>query len=346
MRQTQTQIALIMKYDISLKNIKKAIGNPARAIDEVALEYVYRLPVTAFNGVRTIGTNVLDMDWDVLILLDTCRIDALNEIKDEYNFLEGIGSIVSTGGASAEWIARTFDEKHINEIRDTAYLSANGHIKQVLDKKRQHNNNKHLTYKALRLMSSVDIEDFGKVEYLFTCERWGEEGPYGHTEGMTPPRYVTDRAIQVGRNKTYERLILHYFQPHSPWVANALESGRKLENYENDWWGYLTETGDVETVWQSYLDDLRYVLDDVEILLDNINAETIIISADHGEAFGEYGILGHKIGSLHPRVRRVPWVVTSAEDTHSYTPTVDRSEASGMSREELDQQLEALGYKT
>jgi glucan phosphoethanolaminetransferase (alkaline phosphatase superfamily) len=88
------------------------------------------------------------------------------------------------------------------------------------------------------------------------------------------------------------------------------------------------------------------VLDDVEILLDNINAETIIISADHGEAFGEYGILGHKIGSLHPRVRRVPWVVTSAEDTHSYTPTVDRSEASAMSREELDQQLEALGYKT
>lgn len=342
---TQAHSNLMSQYEFSLENIKKGIKHPVRALDEVALDYIYRFPVAKINGFDTIGANVFDRDWDILILLDTCRVDALKEVKDEYDFLDDIGSIRSVGGGSAEWIARTFDKEHLDEIRNTAYLSANGHVKQVLDEKRQYDSDKHLTYKSLQSIPSVDIDDLGKVEYLFTYERWGEEGPRGHTEGMTPPRYVTDRAIQVGREDKYKRLILHYFQPHSPWVANALETGRDLKKHEDDWWGYLTETGDVETVWQTYLDDLRYVLDDVEILLENIGAEKVIISADHGEAFGEYGVLGHKIGSLHPKIRRVPWAVTTAEDTHSYTPTIEEPESSEMSREELDQQLEALGYK-
>jgi len=46
-------------------------------------------------------------------------------------------------------------------------------------------------------MPTIDINSVGKVEYLFQYERWGEEGPRGHVEGMTPPRYVTDRATTV-----------------------------------------------------------------------------------------------------------------------------------------------------
>lgn len=69
------------------------------------------------------------------------------------------------------------------------------------------------------------------------------------------------------------------------------------------------------------------------------------ISSDHGEAFGEYGILGHKLGSLHPQIRKVPWVITSAEDNETHEPTVEEPNNARMSREELDEQLEALGYK-
>ena len=49
------------------------------------------------------------------------------------------------------------------------------------------------------------------------------------------------------------------------------------------------------------MNDFYYVLNDIGILLDNLDAERVVITADHGEAFGEYGILGHKLGSLHPR---------------------------------------------
>jgi hypothetical protein len=31
---------------------------------------------------------VYDLEWDTLIILDTCRVDALRTVADEYDFLE------------------------------------------------------------------------------------------------------------------------------------------------------------------------------------------------------------------------------------------------------------------
>lgn len=165
------------KYELSLKNIKKGLSNPMRAVDEVAVEYAYRLPSTILNGYRLIGTNVFDKDWDVLIILDTCRIDALETVGDKYDFLSDIGSLKSVGGSSAEWIARTFDTDHRDEISNTAYLSANTHTEGVLDIQWQNTNEKHASYRALRHMPTVDIGDLGKAEYLFKYEPWGQKGP-------------------------------------------------------------------------------------------------------------------------------------------------------------------------
>lgn len=338
----------MVKYDFNLENIKKGIRHPQRVFDELVLEYTYRLPLTVLNSERTIGTNVYERDWDVLIILDTCRVDALQEIADEYEFLRNIGSIYSTGGASGEWVARTFDESHQSEISKTAYLTANAHAQMVLEDKVQlTDSNKHLTFKSLRRMPTVDIGDLAYCEYLFQYERWGVEGPRGHLKGMTPPRYVTDRAVTLDREAEYDRTILHYFQPHSPWVSNALDEDRGLHRYEDDWWGYLTETDDLEKVWKAYLDELRYALDDVELLLRNLDAEKVVITADHGEAFGEYGVLGHKIGSIHPKVRKVPWVETTATDLNTYSPsTAPPNGDTSMSTSSVTEQLEALGYKT
>ncbi|QCC60914.1 hypothetical protein DVR14_14310 [Natrinema thermotolerans] len=155
---------------------------------------------------------------------------------------------------------------------------------------------------------------------------------------------MTDRGIDVVRNEDFERVILHYLQPHPPYMARALEADRPLHEHERDWWGYLGDTGDKETVWETYLDELRYVLDDVELLLENMDAERVAITADHGEAFGEYWEFGHKTGSMHPKVRTVPWVETSATDTGTYTPEFEapqENDADGT----LSEQLEALGYK-
>jgi hypothetical protein len=49
--------------------------------------------------------------------------------------------------------------------------------------------------------------------------------------------------------------------------------------------------GDEEEIWESYIENLRYVLDHVEVLLENVDAEEVAISADHGNAKGEWGCL-------------------------------------------------------
>lgn len=333
-------------HELTLENIKKGIKNPTRVLDEVLLDYIYRTPMIGLNSVRTIGTNVFDREWDVLVVLDTARVDALQLVLDEYDFIQQVESIWSVGGASAEWLARTFDESHEEEIQNTAFLSAQSHVQEILDSKIQYSGeNRPLPLKTLRLMPTVDIDDLGKVEYLFNFETIGEEGPFGHTEGNTPPEYVTDRGIAVGREHDFDRLILQYHQPHTPWFSQALTEGRELEYHEHDWWNYYYETGDTDSIWEAYMSDLRYVLDDIETLLNNLNAEKVVITADHGESFGEYGILGHKLGSLHPQIRKVPWVVTTAEDKETHEPTVAEPDNEKMSRDELNSQLKALGYK-
>ena len=40
------------------------------------------------------------------------------------------------------------------------------------------------------------------------------------------------------------------------------------------------------------------VLRHVQNLLNNHDAERVIISADHGEAFGEFGVYRHPVGNI------------------------------------------------
>jgi len=86
---------------------------------------------------------------------------------------------------------------------------------------------------------------------------------------------------------------------------------------------------------------LQWVLDDVKLLLENIDAKRVVISADHGEAFGEFGVYRHHAGSLHPKIRWVPWVETTANDNGTYEPGFDSDKADTRS---VDEALKALGY--
>ncbi|ELZ04979.1 hypothetical protein C481_03482 [Natrialba asiatica DSM 12278] len=95
-----------------------------------------------------------------------------------------------------------------------------------------------------------------------------------------------------------------------------------------------------EAVWSQYISELESVIDSVGTLLENFDADRVVITSDHGEAFGEWLGYKHRGGTIHPHVRRVPWAVTTATDTHTYAPELDLKETE-MEREKM---LEALGY--
>lgn len=78
------------------------------------------------------GENVFEKDWDILLLLDACRVDALEAVAEEYSFINNVGSILSVGSSSEEWLANTFTTEYQETVNDTAYLSANGFTEELL----------------------------------------------------------------------------------------------------------------------------------------------------------------------------------------------------------------------
>lgn len=172
---------------------------------------------------------------------------------------------------------------------------------------------------------------------------WNTPGQVGDRLGHShlPPRFATDITIRGLREQKFDRFIVHYHQPHSPYTTVALNDDRELCEHELKPFKYLKETGDRETVWELYIQDLRTVLDDVELLLNNANAERVVISSDHGESFGEYGVYGHPAGSFNPYVRTVPWATTVASDSGDYTPEWVADDSKERSVEDT---LNALGY--
>ena len=336
----------------SSEQIIKGIRNPRAAIEYlIKPKSRYRNGVVAATSKVPLGTSIFNRDWDLCIILDTCRVDAIRQVADEYSYIDDVDRIVSVGGSSPEWMAHTFDTKWRDTLQETAYLTSNAWIDKVLNDRLQPSD-KYYDFRILASLREfgdwdlVQTDQVGRLEriwkYVPEEETVGEEhDPRGLLQGGSPPRYVTDRAIAVGREFEYDRLILHYMQPHAPYTG-ALREERELKSFYKDPFTFLQEAGNKKRVWNAYLDELRYVLDDLEILLSNIDAEKVVISADHGEAFGEYSVYNHHSGSLHPKIRFVPWIVTSATDTESYSSQIEPIPQNNIS---VENNLEALGYK-
>jgi hypothetical protein len=273
----------------------------------------------------------------VLIILDACRVDALREVEDEYDFLTVDDSITSVGSTSFEWMNHTFDSGYRSEIEQTAYVSGNGYTDSVLG---QGGDTGHA---AMPFGPSeydvVDPEDFGYLEELWRAD-FDDDSEWminGNAGSRVHPKYTTDRAIAAGRERESERLVVHYMYPHDPFpLADDTELFRPFD---------ALRSGDVtqEAAWDEYLNHLRFVLDEVERLLENLDAEDVVITADHGEAFGEYGFYRHVISCPLPCMRKVPWVEASATDLGN---SLSRAPAPESTKETTSaaEQLENLGY--
>jgi len=263
---------------------------------------------------------VFDDEWKTLIVLDACRYDVWREVAAEYEFLESAKwdrSVHSPASSSREWMQANFRDRYDDVMGETAYVTANPFTQDYADEK--------------RFASLDEVWRYG----------WDDE------LGVVPPDVVTDRAISVARASEAERTLVHYMQPHFPSLRQP-ELGSKINPENNNWitsvWDKLEEgTIDYDTVWQAYRDNLRDVLRSVETLLRNHDAEKVIITADHGNGFGEEGIYGHPGNRTHRVLREVPYCVTEAIDEGIYKPEYSMPDNGGMNSE-VDKRLAALGY--
>lgn len=265
------------------------------------------------------GRPIYEPDWDVLLVLDACRTDLLHEVADEYEFLGEIGTFRSRASMSEDWLARNFTPEYADEMARTAYVTGNPFAR------------------------ALDDDSFALLDEVWEYA-WDEQY---HT---IPARPLTDRAIDTWRRREdngVEQMVVHYMQPHAPFVPdpNLGSFGTPDDFGEGSFGSLWSEAGytiPADEVWAAYRDNLRYVLDDIEVLLENMDAERVAVTADHGNAFGEFGLWGHDSDVLLPSVRLVPWAETTGRDTGEYEPSVEPREADTAA---VEDRLRALGYR-
>jgi hypothetical protein len=307
-----------------LRDLRDLSGWKLRAF--FALYYTYvGFWLTLSTRVR-LGTHVFDEEWDLLIVLDTCRVDALEAVADEYEFIGEVNAITSLGSSSVEWLSQTFDADYRDHIALTAYVTSKWDTDKLF---REGNYPPDVLHPPAVWpdWNVVSADDFGLLS-----EVWRETRD--DRLGVTPPRPVTDRTIEVARDGDCEQVVAHYMQPHSPYISGHVDGTDPLSSADIEPFAALKRGAtDRATVWTRYLDNLRLVLDDVARLLEHVDADRVVITADHGEGFGEYGVYGHPVGCPVPTIKRVPWVVTTATDTGSHPTDADvtDSETSGES---------------
>jgi len=282
-----------------------------------------------------LGTNIFEREWDLLVVLDACRVDAMEAVAPEYDFIESVDSIWSTGSSSHEWLCKTFTGDHIDEIRETIYLSSNPNAPPTFEDGVR----PPRSYAIPLMWANWDVVDRNAFKLFKQIPKPDYEERYA----TLAPDVVTDHSIHAGRTHEFGRMVVHYFQPHRPYIADAHPEKRAVNDIEDQPWEAIRNgIATKGEVWDLYLDNLRLALDSVERLLANIDAERVVITADHGDLFGEFGMYGHPEGFLHPNLKKVPWVETTATDEKTSTPTIESEREE--SKRDVEKQLEELGY--
>ena len=282
------------------------------------------------------GIDVFEEDWDVLVILDTCRADAIRHVASEYDFVTSDTSVWSRGSATREWVPHTFTTSNLDEISDTALVTANPTSRWGLGHEAEPEWPEFA--KRLTRWDTVEPTDFAEFDEVW---RYGPTNPYS---GAVVPAAVTDRAISTWRSTAADRMIVHYLPPHQPYSSRALRENRPLKSIEKSPWRALKNGTPRAELWDLYLDELVSGLDSVATLVEDIEAENIVITSDHGEAFGEFGLYAHPMIPI-PALREVPWIETTGQGRGEYTPWVEPATEDDDLEDAVEEQLEMLGYR-
>lgn len=285
---------------------------------------LYRYAHRKLRGPIFESSNIFEHDWDLMVVLDACRVDLMEEVvaEEDYNFVNTVHTRTSQSGQSSGWMHENFTEEYRREIQETIYVTSNPHTELVFGGS-----------------GSIQSSDFQLIDEVWKYA-WDEK------VGTVTADVITDRTINIARENNCDRLIAHYMQPHFPSVpCPQLRSALDLDEVGDSWgesiWDQLLRNKVTQSeIWDCYKENLKYVLDEVDTLLSNLDAETVVITSDHGNAMGEYGFFGHG-GFPIREVRVVPWIVTTATDSGGYRPTLGPEPTDDS---DIRNKLSALGY--
>jgi len=343
----------ITNYSYDLGSVKKGIKNPRLFLRELrynlealANPLFRRVNSYMFRREHGRGADFVSEDWDTMIILDACRYDVF---ADRHTFDDGeLDSRISRGSNSWMFVKENFEGR---QLHDTVYVSANPW--------------------------SAKLDEGTFHASILLHDEWDAE------ERTVMPADVTEAARDAHERFPNKRIIVHYMQPHTPYIGSKGHELRdRIPGEHRGWHKYNglqrdeigPYTGDKEQLlegtsiwdavrdghvsddelWEAYCENFDVVADHVSDLLETISGKTVI-TADHGELLGEriFPFLSkqysHPWDVKSPELCRVPWFVIEDGERRSVeaAPPVGKE---GIDRDMLGdrdivkQRLRDFGY--
>lgn len=232
------------------------------------------------------GIFVMNEDWDNLIILDACRYDTFREVA-----CVDVDYRISRGSSTDEFLKENFAN---NKYDDVIYVTANPYVNMIC---------KGSFYKIISVWKHA----------------WNDE------IGTVLPETVVKYALEVEKEHPDKRLIIHFLQPHYPFIGNPEIGGRKERAFNTDKYIYNpfieVQKGNLklEEVYKAYKRNLEIVLPHAFYLARKLKGKSII-TADHGEAFNDWAfplpfrVLAHPSYTHIPALVKVPWLVFESKE--------------------------------
>lgn len=326
------------------------------------------------------STIIWDRDWDICCILDGCRYDLVGELNatghEVLQTSESIESIWSAGSQSAEWMDNTFSSRFATEMDNTALITGNPFTAQECE---------HIQVTSGDVLPLTG-DEFGLLYEAWRDEWVDAEISTIPPEPLTDAAI----SIWHNRNDLgIDKIIVHYMQPHAPfrsrpeWFLGAADrsgwgqvdvdaeptdadvelsglsreellaleelAAAETEDIKDPWTRVRDGELPFDEFWEAYRDNLTWVLDDIQRLLQNCTSD-VVLTSDHGNAAGEFGVWSHPPGTPIPSLRRVPWIECRGQNTEVESPPLPTSIQSSEPTHSgdtitVEERLTALGYR-
>ncbi|WP_330632550.1 hypothetical protein [Halocatena halophila] len=270
---------------------------------------------------NTDGVDILAEDWDNLLILDACRYDMFEKHQTLPGTLE---HRISRESATTDFLMANFRDK---EIHDTVYVTANPQLYRNQDRI--------------------------QAEFHDVVNIWMEDG-WDETEGTVLPETVTEYAKQAASDYPNKRLIVHYIQPHYPFIGadTTFDKGHLEGSDDENVWGQLM-TGEIdvnkEKIWEVFTNNLEIALPAVESLMETLSGKTVV-TADHGNMIGERSTpipvteWGHPRGTYTDQLVKVPWLTHENGNRRKVVSEVPLTSENSVDDSVVSERLRNLGY--
>jgi hypothetical protein len=228
-----------------------------------------------------------DQKWEVCIIFDACRFDLFKK----YNILNGVlEKAYSPGSSTSEWFLKSFKGRYFPNI---TYISANPMVSNVLVKKR------------------LGKLPFNKIIDLWK-EGWSEE------KGTVLPSIVNEVAQNI-INKSDDKVIIHYLQPHYPFIGKyslqdenmkkfreRIWKNKDKDDYQSSPWAEAKRGSlDLMKLIKAYESNVEFILKETKEFISSLS-KNVYVTSDHGNAYGTFGAYGHPSNFHIPETIEVP----------------------------------------